>query len=70
MHTAAKPSANADEKCEESFFHLVYIIKWHCVPPKLIVSFNQIGCNILLSSGTTFAEHGTQQVDIVAKDEK
>ena len=68
--TAAKLPANADEKCEESFFCLVYIIKWHHVPPKLIVGFNQIGSNILPSSGTTFAERGTRQVDIVAKDEK
>ncbi|KAF9228303.1 hypothetical protein BS17DRAFT_793086 [Gyrodon lividus] len=60
--TAAKLPANAEEKCEESFFRLVYIIKWHHVPPKLIISFNQIGCNILPSSST-------RQVDIIAKDE-
>ena len=69
-HTAVKLPANADEKCEETFFCLVYIIKWHYVPLKLIVGFDQIGCNILPSSGTTFAERGTQQVDIIAKDEK
>ncbi|KAF9218369.1 hypothetical protein BS17DRAFT_873587 [Gyrodon lividus] len=67
--TAAKLPANAEEKCEESFFCLVYIIKWHHVPPELIIGFNQIGCNILPSSGTTFVEQGTQQVDIIAKDE-
>jgi hypothetical protein len=34
------------------------------------VGFDQIGNYILPSSGTTFAEHGLKQVDIVAKDEK
>ncbi|KAG1852584.1 hypothetical protein C8R48DRAFT_749777 [Suillus tomentosus] len=45
-------------------------MKWHGVPPKLLVGFNQIGNYILPSSGTTFAERGSEQVDIVAKDEK
>ncbi|KIK74376.1 hypothetical protein PAXRUDRAFT_19942 [Paxillus rubicundulus Ve08.2h10] len=68
--TAAKLPANADDKCTEAFFRLVYIMKWHSVPPKLVVGFDQIGSYILPSSGTTFAEHGSRQVDIVAKDEK
>lgn len=35
-----------------------------------MVGFDQIGVYILLSSGPTFAEHGLQQVEIVAKNEK
>ncbi|KIK78047.1 hypothetical protein PAXRUDRAFT_17101 [Paxillus rubicundulus Ve08.2h10] len=67
---AAKLPANADDKCMEAFFRLVYIMKWHSVLPKLVVGFDQIGSYILPSSGTTFAERGSRQVDIVAKDEK
>ncbi|KAG1758482.1 hypothetical protein EDD22DRAFT_981399 [Suillus occidentalis] len=67
---AAKLPSDAEDKCKECFFRLVYIIKWHSVPPKLVVGFDQIGVYILPSSGTTFAEHGSKQVDIVAKDEK
>ncbi|KAN0091452.1 hypothetical protein V8E55_005018, partial [Tylopilus felleus] len=69
-HTAAKLPANAEEKCEESFFRLVYIMKWYDVPPKLLIGFDQIGNYVLPSSGTTFAERGSRQVDIIAKDEK
>ncbi|KIK73435.1 hypothetical protein PAXRUDRAFT_178440, partial [Paxillus rubicundulus Ve08.2h10] len=67
---AAKLPTNAEDKCEEEFFHLVYIMKWHRVPPKLVVGFDQIGTYILPSNGSTWAEHGSHQVDIVAKDEK
>ncbi|KAF9224443.1 hypothetical protein BS17DRAFT_795444 [Gyrodon lividus] len=58
---AAKLPANAEEKCEESFFRLVYIIKWHHVPPKLIIGFNQIGCNILPSSAYTLLVASTPE---------
>ncbi|KAF8421125.1 hypothetical protein L210DRAFT_3424578, partial [Boletus edulis BED1] len=68
--TAAKLPANSEEKCEEAFFRLVYVMKWHDVPPKLVIGFDQIGNYVLPSSGTTFAERGSRQVDIVAKDEK
>ncbi|KAG2092673.1 uncharacterized protein F5147DRAFT_748008 [Suillus discolor] len=66
----AKIPGDAEDRCEEAFFRLVYIMKWHTVPPKLLVGFDQIGNYILPSSGTTFAERGSEQVDIVAKDEK
>ncbi|KAG1811120.1 uncharacterized protein BJ212DRAFT_1483790 [Suillus subaureus] len=66
---AAKLPSDAEDKCKECFFCLVYIIKWHSVPPKLVVGFDQIGVYILLSSGTTFVECGSKQVDIVVKDE-
>ncbi|KIK80670.1 hypothetical protein PAXRUDRAFT_15653 [Paxillus rubicundulus Ve08.2h10] len=69
-HTAVKLPADTKAKCEECFFHLVYIIKWYSVPPKLVVGFDQIGNYVLSSSGTTFAERGSHQVDIVTKDEK
>lgn len=37
---------------------------------QLLIGFDQIGNYVLPSSGTTFAEHGSRQVDIIAKDEK
>ena len=37
---------------------------------QLIIRFDQIGSYVLPSSGTTFTEQGSHQVDIVAKDEK
>ena len=37
---------------------------------QLVVGFDQIGSYILPSSGTTFTERGSRQVNIVAKDEK
>ncbi|KAF8433091.1 hypothetical protein L210DRAFT_3649966 [Boletus edulis BED1] len=40
------------------------------MPSKLVVGFDQIGSYILPSSGTTFVERGSSQVNIVAKDEK
>ncbi|KAI9571895.1 hypothetical protein HD554DRAFT_2203156 [Boletus coccyginus] len=55
---AVKLPTNAEDKCEECFFQM------------LVVSFDQIGNFILPSSGSTFAEHGSQQVDIIAKDKK
>ncbi|KAH7912830.1 hypothetical protein BJ138DRAFT_734134 [Hygrophoropsis aurantiaca] len=67
---AAKLPRDAEDKCEEAFFRLVYIMKWHNVPPKLIVNFDQIGNYILPNSSNTFHDRGAEQVDIVAKDEK
>ncbi|KAF8547191.1 hypothetical protein OG21DRAFT_1527322 [Imleria badia] len=68
--TAAKLPADVEVKCKECFFRLVYIIMWYFIPPKLIVRFDQIGNYVLPSSWTTFAERGSRQVDIIAKDEK
>ena len=36
--TAAKLPANAEDKCEEAFFQLIYVIKWNDVLPKVCKS--------------------------------
>lgn len=32
---AAHLPVDAEKKCEEAFFRLVYVMKWHNVPPKV-----------------------------------
>ncbi|KAG1736095.1 uncharacterized protein EDB91DRAFT_1083444 [Suillus paluster] len=63
---AAHLPADAEETCEECFFRLVYIMKWHNVPPKLMVNFDQVGCYLLPNSSTTFHERGSKQVVFTA----
>jgi hypothetical protein len=37
---------------------------------QLVINFDQIRVYILPSNSTTFEKHGSEQVDILAKDEK
>lgn len=47
---AAKLPPDAEEKCEECFFRLVYIMKWHSIPPKVSSSpaSNSHGYSLLM----------------------
>ena len=47
-HTAAKLPADAEAKCEECFFHLIYIIKWYDVPPKVRYNTGRIHCSLTI----------------------
>ena len=46
------------------------LLNWYPDILQLVVNFDQIGNHILPSNGSTFNDCGTDQVDIVAKDEK
>jgi len=67
---AAHIPPNAPELCEQTFFRLVYAIKWEEIPVKLVINVDQMGVYVLPNNSRTFHDKGAAQVDAVAKDEK
>ncbi|EPS95422.1 hypothetical protein FOMPIDRAFT_1132449 [Fomitopsis schrenkii] len=67
---AAHIPANADELCERAFFRIVHIVVMYDVPAALIVGMDQTGVYVLPNNNVTYAETGSRQVDVAAKDEK
>jgi hypothetical protein len=53
---AAKLPADAEDKCEEAFFQLAYIMKWHNVPPKVCT---YIGDTTIHTSNLNFVNNSS-----------
>lgn len=51
---AAHLPGDAEEKCEEAFFHLVYVMKWHNIPLKMILPMSHFESWILQKAQLNF----------------
>lgn len=68
--TAAKLPDDYIEQCERALFRMVHLLHLYDIPLSLIVNMDQTGVLIMMSSGRTFEEKGSRQVDVAHLDEK